>query len=175
MSSSQVKWHEIAEMIFSYIAAAVCWETPLIFLDIPVFERESAECGTRLICPDSDFPFTPAVSGATFRLLRWKFSIYSVHASQPRFSSRFETDAVEQPRQIAGKLSVPSTIALTFDANIPSLRLPFSKPFVFTMFTFKIRLKASTFPDDRLFAIVCEIPTNKRFVSLNVLGWLTIF
>lgn len=93
----------------------------------------------------------------------------------PRFSSRFETDAVEQPRQIAGKLSVPSTIALTFDANIPSLRLPFSKPFVFTMFTFRIRLKASTFPDDRLFAIVCEISTNKRFVSLDVLGLLTIF
>lgn len=161
--------------LFVYRSSCVLGNTANISRYSTVFERESAECGTRLICPDSDFPFTPAVSGATFRLLRWKFSIYSVHASQPRFSSRFETDAVEQPRQIAGKLSVPSTIALTFDANIPSLRLPFSKPFVFTMFTFKIRLKASTFPDDRLFAIVCEIPTNKRFVSLNVLVWLTIF
>lgn len=39
MFSSQVKWHEIAETIFSYIAAAVCWKTPLIFLDIPQFSK----------------------------------------------------------------------------------------------------------------------------------------
>lgn len=84
---------------------------------------------------------------ATFRILR-KLPIYSVHAS---LHARFESDAAANCRKTFRSVdNFPRHPFNSFPRHAPAV------------FTFEIHLKASPFPDERLFAFTLRDGDNGR-------------